>query len=66
MRNWQLKEHLFGGRFIAGIILFVLGLAFVLTLKNWWPIILILVGILIILKGVFGHREVKSGEAPKS
>lgn len=66
LRNLKLKEHLIGGRFITGILLFFLGLAFVFTLKNWWPLILILTGIIIILKGLMTPKDkIKSESTQK-
>ena len=57
IRNTGLKERLIGGRFIAGIILISFGFSVVLSLRNWWPLILIAVGILIIIKGIVSHKE---------
>ena len=64
IRNTKFKERLIGGRFIAGIILLSIGFAFVLSLKNWWPLILIVVGLLIIIKGIVSHEEETKSDTP--
>ncbi len=56
LRNSFLKENFFGGRFIAGIILAGIGLSLRFRFRNWWPSLLILVGLLIILKGIFSRH----------
>jgi chromate transport protein ChrA len=64
IRNLKLKDRLIGGRFITGIILFSIGLAFAVSLKNWWPLILIVVGLLIIIKGIVNHKEETKSDSP--
>jgi CHASE2 domain-containing sensor protein len=64
IRNTSLKDRLIGGRFIAGIILFSIGFSFALSLKNWWPLILIAVGLLIIIKGILSHKEETKSDTP--
>ena len=64
IRNTKFKERLIGGRFIAGIILLSVGFSVVLSLRNWWPLILIAVGLLIIIKGFVSHKEETKGETP--
>ena len=43
-------------RLISGLVLICIGLAFVFGLSNWWPIILIAVGIAIIIGGFTKKR----------
>lgn len=57
LRWFNLRERLVGGRFITGIILFCIGFSFILALKNWWPLILIIIGILIIIKGIASQKN---------
>lgn len=57
LRNRKLSERLLGSRFIAGVILLVIGFAFILSLKTWWPIILIVAGILIVIKGIMSPKQ---------
>jgi len=64
IRNKSFKDRLIGGRFIAGIILLSIGFSFVLSLKNWWPLILIAVGLLIIIKGILSHKEETKSDTP--
>lgn len=44
------------GRFIPGVILLFVGLAFLFNLNQWWPIILIAVGVIILLSFFFRRR----------
>jgi hypothetical protein len=44
------------GRFIPGIILLLVGLAFVFQFSEWWPIILIVVGVILLLSLFFRRR----------
>lgn len=37
------------GRLVAGIVLVSIGVAFVIGIGNWWPIILIVVGVIVIV-----------------
>jgi phosphoglycerol transferase MdoB-like AlkP superfamily enzyme len=64
IRNLKLKERLVGSRFVAGVILFVIGFSFILNLRNWWPFILIAAGILIIIKGIIPRREETKSDSP--
>lgn len=64
IRMAKLKDPLIWGRFITGIILLSIGFAFVLSLKNWWPLILIVVGLLIIIKGILSHKEETKSDTP--
>jgi uncharacterized membrane protein HdeD (DUF308 family) len=41
------------GRFIPGIILLFVGLAFLFSFAQWWPLILIGVGVVILLSFLF-------------
>ena len=45
------------GRIIGGIILIGIGLAFLLGAVTWWPLILILVGIGVIIGGILRSRQ---------
>ncbi len=63
LRNLKLKERLIGSRFVAGVIILCIGFAFVFALKNWWPLILIVVGVLIIIKGIASPKEETRGES---
>ncbi len=44
------------GRLIAGLILIVVGVAFITDIGNWWPLILIVIGLAILLKVFFRRR----------
>jgi hypothetical protein len=44
------------GRFIPGIILVLVGLAFVIGFSEWWPLILVGVGVAILLGMLFRRR----------
>ena len=44
------------GRFIPGIILLFVGLAFIFNFSQWWPIILIALGVAILLSFLFRRR----------
>lgn len=44
------------GRFIPGVILLFVGLAFLYNFSQWWPIILIAVGVIILLSFLFRRR----------
>jgi hypothetical protein len=44
------------GRFIPGIILICVGLAFIFNFSQWWPIILIAVGVILLLSFFFRRR----------
>jgi hypothetical protein len=50
------SRHYSFGRFIPGIVLLLVGLAFILELSEWWPAILIGVGIVILLGAFFRRR----------
>ena len=65
IRNLKLNERLMGSRFIAGVILLILGFSFIFSLKNWWPLILIAAGFLIIIKGIMSSKEEKKSESSK-
>ena len=45
------------GKFIPGIILVCVGLAFVYGFDNWWPLVLVAAGVIIILSIFFRHRQ---------
>lgn len=44
------------GRFIPGVVLLFIGLAFLFNFSQWWPIILIAVGVIILLSFLFRRR----------
>jgi hypothetical protein len=44
------------GRFIPGIVILFIGLAFLFNFSQWWPIILIAVGVIILISLVFRRR----------
>ena len=44
------------GRFIPGVVLLFVGLAFLFNFSQWWPIILIAVGVVILLSFLFRRR----------
>lgn len=44
------------GRFIPGVILLFVGLAFLYNFSQWWPIILIAVGVIILLSLLFRRK----------
>jgi uncharacterized membrane protein HdeD (DUF308 family) len=44
------------GRFIPGIVLLFVGLAFLFNFSQWWPIILIAIGVIILISFVFRRR----------
>jgi hypothetical protein len=44
------------GRFITGIILIIVGVAFIFGFEKWWPLILIAVGLGIVAGAVFRRR----------
>jgi hypothetical protein len=48
------------GRLIAAIILIGVGIAFLVGNANWWPLIIILVGVAIIVGGLFRRGQSKS------
>jgi hypothetical protein len=53
--NTFYRHHNFG-RFIPGLILLFVGLAFVFNFSEWWPIILIAVGVVLLLSLFFPRR----------
>ncbi len=44
------------GRFIPGVILLFIGIAFVFGFGQWWPLVLIAVGIIILLNLLFRRK----------
>lgn len=58
-RHFFLRGNLFGGKFIAGIIILLFGFSALFRLRNWWPLILIIiiiVGFLLILRGLLRNK----------
>lgn len=60
LRHLALKEKFFGGRFVAGIIILAIGLFSLFQFQNLWPLILIIIGLAIILKGLFGGKPAQT------
>jgi uncharacterized membrane protein HdeD (DUF308 family) len=58
LAHFAIPEHRDGqlGRFIPGVILLFVGLAFLYNFSQWWPIILIAVGVIILLSFLFRRR----------
>lgn len=44
------------GRFVAGLVLIFVGLAFLLGFGKWWPLILIVIGLAVLLRVAFQKR----------
>ena len=44
------------GKFIAGLILICIGVAFIGGFGNWWPLIIVAVAVAILLKILFGRK----------
>jgi uncharacterized membrane protein YjjP (DUF1212 family) len=44
------------GKIIPGIILIAVGSAFIFGMEEWWPLILIVVGVIILLRFIFRKR----------
>jgi len=51
------SAYQFSGLFIGGAILLIIGLAFAYGTVLYWPYILILVGILVIVMAIFGRKR---------
>jgi hypothetical protein len=49
-------RHFSFGQFIPGIVLLLVGIAFIFNFSEWWPLILIGVGVVILLTFVFRRR----------
>jgi len=49
-------HHIGAGRFIPGIILVLIGVALLVGFSNWWPLILVGVGIAILIGMLFRRR----------
>lgn len=45
------------GRVIAGLILITIGVAFIIHLEQWWPLILIVIGVAIISRFIIAKRS---------
>jgi hypothetical protein len=58
LRTLFLKENFFGGKFIAGLILLAIGIFSFIQFRDLWPLILILIGLFLLLKGSLrGKKE---------
>lgn len=54
---WRPAYHYGGfGRFIPGVVLLFVGLAFLFDFSQWWPVILIAIGVIILLSLPFRRR----------
>ena len=45
------------GRFIAGVVLIVIGAANIIGLNVWWPYLLIVIGLVLVVSALFPHRS---------
>jgi hypothetical protein len=48
--------HEIAGKFIPGVVLVCIGLAFIYGFEVWWPLILIIAGVVILLSLLFRRR----------
>ena len=51
------NRHGIFGRVIAGLILITIGVAFIIHLEQWWPLILIVIGVAIISRFIIAKRS---------
>jgi hypothetical protein len=49
--------HDIAGKFIPGVILVCIGLAFIYGFEMWWPLVLVAAGVVILLSLLFRRRE---------
>lgn len=47
------------GRIIAAIVLIVIGVVFIISAVNWWPLVLVVVGVAILIGGLVRRSEGK-------
>ena len=45
------------GRFIGGVVLIVIGAANIIGLNVWWPYLLIVLGLVLVVSALFPHRS---------
>jgi len=45
------------GRFILGVALIVIGAANIIGLNVWWPYLLIVIGLVLVISALFPHRS---------
>jgi hypothetical protein len=45
------------GRFIGGVVLIVIGAANIIGLNVWWPYLLIVIGLVLVISALFSHRS---------
>jgi len=45
------------GRFIGGVVLIVIGAANIIGLNVWWPYLLIVIGLVLVISALFTHRS---------
>jgi hypothetical protein len=50
------ETHHRAGRFIAGLILIIIGGAHLIGFVEWWPLILIAVGVVVLISPLFGKK----------
>ena len=56
LAHFRISDHGNLGRFIPGVILLFVGLAFLYSFGQWWPVILIAVGVVILISFLFRRR----------
>lgn len=49
------REHV-TGKFIAGLVLIVIGSSFIVGLSNWWPLIIIAVGVIVLISPLWRKK----------
>ena len=57
IRSFTGEQPRFSGRLIAGIILIGVGLIFLTDIGIFWPVILIVIGLIILLAGLLRNRR---------
>ena len=57
IRSFTGERPRFSGRLIAGIILIGVGLVFLTNIGIFWPVILIIIGLIVLLAGVLRNRR---------
>jgi hypothetical protein len=54
------------GSLIGGAVLLIIGLAGIVGMKDWWPLILIAIGVVVILGGVTARMRTPKPSEPKT
>jgi len=44
------------GKFIAGIVLIIIGSSFIVGMSNWWPLIIIAVGVIVLISPLWRKK----------